>query len=80
VNGKLVSRKHVGRTTPVTFSWDETLDIGEDAGTAVGDYSSPFSFSGEIQSVSIDIAPEELTPSSQEALHKLRRAAWDVSE
>jgi arylsulfatase len=70
VDGKEVATKEFPRTIAFRMSLDETLDIGEDTGTPVSeDYAVPFKFTGEIESVTINITEKELTP---EQLRKYR--------
>ena len=56
VDGKSVGTARFARTIAFRMSLDETLDIGEDAGTPVSeDYSVPFSFTGEIKQVVVNL-------------------------
>ena len=58
------------QTIAYRMSLDETLDIGEDTGTPVSeDYKVPFKFTGDLESVTINITEKELTP---EQLQKYR--------
>ena len=58
IDERLVGEGKVTRTVPYRFSLDETLDIGEDHGTAVDSaYKIPFRFSGDLRKVTIDIVP-----------------------
>ena len=43
VDGKEAAKLTLPRTTPFTFAWDETFDVGMDIGTSVDDkdYQSP---------------------------------------
>ena len=60
VNGKKVCEGKIDQTQGFFFSADEGTDVGSDLGTAVGDYSSPFKFTGKIESVTVDIKPVQL--------------------
>ena len=52
------------------MSLDETLDVGQDTGTPVSeDYMVPFKFTGEIESVMINLAEHKPT---EEELQKYR--------
>ncbi len=56
IDGKSVARGRVERTIPIRISLDETMDIGEDAGTPVSeDYKVPFEFTGHIEKVIIEL-------------------------
>jgi len=65
VNGQLVAEKHLLHTIPVIFPFYETFDIGEDAGTPVGDYAVPYRFQGKIRRVVFDLAPEKLSSTAR---------------
>lgn len=55
----MIARGRIAETVPSRFSSDETLDIGEDAGTpVVRDYKVPFRFNGTIDKVVIDLKPD----------------------
>jgi arylsulfatase A-like enzyme len=58
VNGMPVAEQRVPRTAPTIFYWYETFDLGEDLGTPVGDYRSPFRFPGKIGKVTVEITKE----------------------
>jgi hypothetical protein len=57
VDGKEAAKLTLPRTTPLTFSWDETFDVGMDTGTPVddADYKSPAVFTGKIGKVTVDL-------------------------
>ncbi|WP_125720539.1 arylsulfatase [Flavobacterium ustbae] len=56
VDGKSVAQKHIEKTIPNRFSFDETFDVGEDAGTPVTrDYKIPFKFTGKLKHIVIDL-------------------------
>jgi arylsulfatase A-like enzyme len=56
VDGKEVAKGRVERTIPIRIALDETLDVGEDAGTPVNlDYEVPFRFTGKLNKVTIDL-------------------------
>ncbi len=65
VDGKEVDRNSMEHTTPITFPEDETFDIGSDTRTGVSllrfRYESPFRFTGAIDKLSFNIAPQPLT-------------------
>ena len=75
VDDKPVASGKLERTVPLLFSADETLDIGEDAGTpASEDYHVPFKFTGELKKVMIELSDNKLTPAEEEELRKAREA------
>jgi hypothetical protein len=37
------------------FSFEDTFDIGEDTASPVGDYESPFPFTGGLNRINLDI-------------------------
>jgi len=56
VDGAVVATGRIEKTIPIRFSLDETLDIGEDTATPVSeDYRVPFKFTGELETVTIDL-------------------------
>ena len=56
VDGKQVAQGRIGNTVPLRFTFDETLDVGEDTGTPVSeDYDVPFKFTGQIEKVVINL-------------------------
>jgi arylsulfatase len=64
VNGQQVVQTTVPRTTPFTFAWDETFDVGMDTGTPVDDrdYQVPFAFTGQIGRITVDLGEGTVTP------------------
>jgi hypothetical protein len=52
----------------VSYSFDETFDTGQDTSTPVGDYVAPFKFTGSIQKIEIDTAPQNLTAAEKKTL------------
>ncbi len=65
VDGKEVARNSMENSTPITFPEDETFDIGSDTRTGVSmlefRYDSPFPFTGTIDKLTFDIAPQQLS-------------------
>ncbi len=56
--GKEVAKGKIERTTPIRFSLDEGMDVGEDTGTPVSlDYDVPHKFTGHFETVTIDLKP-----------------------
>jgi arylsulfatase len=64
VDGQQVARHALPRTTPFTFAWDETFDVGYDTGTSVddADYQAPFAFTGRIGRITVDLGDSAVTP------------------
>jgi arylsulfatase A-like enzyme len=65
VNGKKVGEGRIEETQGFIFSADEGADVGQDLGTAVGDYNVPFKFTGKIESVKIDVKPKSVSQQIQ---------------
>ena len=76
VNGRTVAEKRIPRTAPTIFYWYETFDLGEDVGTSVGEYPSPFRFSGEIKKVTVEVL-ESAAKKSAPVDGKLKAKAGD---
>lgn len=56
VDGKEIAKGRVEKTIPIRIALDETLDVGEDAGTPVDlSYDVPFKFTGMIEKVVIEL-------------------------
>jgi arylsulfatase len=56
VDGAKAGEGRIERTLPFRMSLDETLDIGEDTGTAAcDDYKVPFKFNGVLRKLTIDL-------------------------
>ncbi len=56
VDGKEIAKGRIDRTIPIRVTLDESLDVGEDAGTPVNlSYDVPFKFTGKIEKVTIDL-------------------------
>ena len=70
VDGKQFAAGHVPKTQPYSFSADEGADVGIDNETAVSSDYEPASskFTGQIESVTIAVAPSKLTASDQKAI------------
>ena len=59
VNGKRVAEGRLERTVPVRFSVGEGLDVGMDGGSPRDfTYEPPFTFTGTIEKVTIDLKPQ----------------------
>lgn len=76
VNGQEVGRKRFAHVVPARYSATETFDIGRDTGEAVSeDYPAPFAFTGKLDHVTIDIAPQQLTPAAAAQTREAEKAA-----
>ncbi len=56
VNNRSVAQARIEQTVPMAFSFEDTFDIGEDSASPVGDYQSPFPFTGIIDHINFDIS------------------------
>jgi arylsulfatase len=56
VNDHPVAKTRIEQTVPMAFSFEDTFDIGEDSASPVGDYQSPFPFTGTIDHLNFDIS------------------------
>lgn len=75
VDDKKVAEGRIDRTYAFRVSLDETLDIGEDAGTPVSeDYKVPFKFSGKLNRVLIRLSDERLSAEDEEQIRRARAA------
>jgi arylsulfatase A-like enzyme len=79
VDGNAVATEKMERTLPLILQWDESLDIGSDTGTPVddNDYSTPFTFTGKLNKVSLNIDRPKLSPEDIKRLQDAARAAGD---
>ncbi|WP_229679063.1 arylsulfatase [Silvimonas amylolytica] len=60
INDKKVAEGHIEKTVQNRFSFDETMDVGEDTGTPVfPDYQDkmPYAYTGKLEKVVIELAP-----------------------
>ena len=58
VDGAEVGKVRIPATLTTAFSYEDTFDVGEDSASPVGDYQSPFPFTGVLKRVELDIAPQ----------------------
>ena len=73
VDGKQVAQSHIERTVCCRFSLDETFDVGADTGSPViEDYDSqmPFRFTGTLEKLTIELAPQNLSTQDQKELER----------
>ena len=79
VDGNAVATEKMERTLPLILQWDELLDIGSDTGTPVddNDYSTPFTFTGKLNKVALNIDRPKLSPEDIKRLQEAARAAGD---
>ncbi len=64
VDDREVARNTMKRSTPFSFAWDETFDVGYDTGTPVDDkdYQVPFAFTGKLAKLTVDLGESTVTP------------------
>jgi len=80
VDGKTVATGRIERTLAFRLSLDETLDCGEDTGTPVAEsYKVPFKFTGKLNKVTINLAPEKLSAADKQEL-KAAHAAISMAQ
>ena len=79
VDGNAVATEKMEHTIPFILQWDEALDIGSDTGTPVddNDYSTPFTFTGTLNKVTLNIDRPKLSPEDIKRLQEAARAAGD---
>ncbi|OPY76194.1 MAG: Arylsulfatase [Syntrophorhabdus sp. PtaU1.Bin050] len=70
VDGKQVAQGRIDRTTPIRYSMDETMDVGEDTGTPVSlDYDVPFKFTGQIEKVVVKLGDGKLAVADKKKIN-----------
>lgn len=69
VDGTEAAKLTLPHTTPFTFAWDETFDVGQDTGTPVddADYQVPALFTGKIGSIAVDLGDGSVSLESMNA-------------
>jgi arylsulfatase len=80
INGKTVAEKKIARTMPISYAYQGAFDIGEDGGSPVGDYVSPFRFQGEIRKITFNTSPGDLTLSAQAHMQNGELRAAQINE
>jgi hypothetical protein len=71
INGKEVGRARIPNTVAGRFGID-TFGVGSDTGSPVTNtYKPPFSFTGTIERVDIELGPRNLSPEDEAKLHKM---------
>ena len=80
VDGNTVATEKMEHTLPFILQWDEALDIGSDTGTPVDDddYSTPFTFTGKLDKVTLNIDRPKLSPDDIKRLEAAAQAAGDA--
>ena len=72
---KTIAEGRIDNTIPFRVSLDETLDIGEDTGTAVSnDYTVPFHFTGQLNRVIVRTGDAHLTAEDEEQIRRAKAA------
>ncbi|BAC47927.1 bll2662 [Bradyrhizobium diazoefficiens USDA 110] len=79
VDGTEVATQKMEHTLPFILQFDESLDIGSDTGTPVddNDYSTPFTFTGKLNKITLNIDRPKLSPEDIKRLQAAARAAGD---
>ena len=69
VDGQEAATIKLPHTTPFTYAWDETFDVGMDTGTSVDDkdYQVPFAFTGKLNSITVDLGDGPVSEASMTA-------------
>lgn len=83
VDGKQVAQSHIERTVCCRFSLDETFDVGADTGSPViEDYDSqmPFRFTGTLEKLTIELAPQSMRTEDQRELERRQLAGAIATE
>jgi len=81
VNDRKVGDGRVEKTIYGRFSADETFDTGLDTGSPVSDlYQSPFTFTGNLNKIEINIAPTTLGAADQKQIDKANKAVEAAKE
>lgn len=83
MDGQQVAQVTIERTIPIRFSFDETMDVGEDTGTPVlEEYEAkmPFKFTGTLNKVVIELGKSGLTASDEKKLDELNKKAMASTE
>ena len=83
VDGKQVAQSHIERTVCCRFSLDETFDVGADTGSPViEDYDSqmPFKFTGTLEKLTINLAPQSLSSADQQEIKRRQLASAIATE
>lgn len=72
IDGQEAAKLTLPKTTPFTFAWDETFDVGMDTGTPVDDkdYQVPFTFPGKIEKITFDLGEGPVSLESMTAWMK----------
>lgn len=71
VNGRPAARARLDRTVPGYFSFEETMDVGEDSASPVGSYAAPFPFTGLLREVDIALSAPAAGPAPAAASRRL---------
>jgi len=83
VDGKQVAQRRLEHTIQERFSFDETMDFGEDTGTPVTeDYAAkmPFKFTGTLNRFVIHLGDGRLSSSDEQELREAGRKAAAIRQ
>ncbi len=80
VDGKVVDTKEMKKTIPMILQWDEAFDIGSDTLTGVNDadYKPPFTFTGELNKLTVNVDRPKLSPADIKKLEDAMKGAADA--
>ena len=75
VDGTVVSTQQMEHTIPFILQFDESMDIGSDTLTGVNDadYQPPFTFTGKLEKITLNIDRPQLSPADVEKLKEAQR-------
>jgi arylsulfatase len=79
VDGKVVDTKEMPKTLPMILQWDESFDVGSDTLTGVNDadYTPPFTFTGNLDKLTIKVDRPQLSPADIKKLEEAMAKASD---
>jgi len=75
VDGKVVDTQEMKKTLPMILQWDESFDIGSDTLTGVNDadYKPPFTFTGELNKLTLKVDRPQLSEADIKKLGEAMR-------
>ena len=75
VDGKVVDTQKMRKTISMILQWDESFDIGSDTLTGVNDadYKPPFTFTGQLNKLTIKVVRPQLSPADIKKLQSAMR-------
>ncbi|MCC6719477.1 MAG: arylsulfatase [Acetobacteraceae bacterium] len=75
VNGRVVDEQPMPHSLPISVAWDEVFNVGQDTGTSAvpDDYQIPFTFTGRIHRLTVQLGPRNLSRADQGQVERTRR-------